>query len=165
MTRVLGRVIMGATEGRAPILDLPRFRSGVLRAILAIKGSNHGLGRIWQRYTSCEFKRDAVRIATTSARKRQQSGFEQWPIDPGDQLACEWFSRRMEGGAKKGGDGLCGSKAMQCQYIAEYRGGLIRRHLCRLISVTERSLRDSKHQPAVASKPSRRSVTSFGSWT
>ena len=72
MTRVLGRVIMGAREGRAPILALPLFRSGVLRAILAIKGPNHGLGRIWQRYTSCEFKRDAVRIAQSSGLKRRR---------------------------------------------------------------------------------------------
>ena len=41
-------------------MELSRFRSGVLRAILAIKGSNLGLGRIWQRHTSREFKRDAA---------------------------------------------------------------------------------------------------------
>ena len=112
--------------------------------------TRHQGGRIWQQYTSFEFKRDAVRIAQTSgltkrqvasdlgvglstlnkwvkmvsdevgpsdpdqnllrenerlrrenrilkdlSRTRKQSGFEQKPFDPGDQMACEWFSRRM----------------------------------------------------------------------
>jgi len=36
-------------------------------------------------------------------RIRKQSGFEQWAFDPGDQMACEWFSRqtRKHGGTKR----------------------------------------------------------------
>ena len=34
---------------------------------------------------------------------------------------------------------------MKFQYIAEYRGGLIRSHLCRLMGVSERGLRAWKH--------------------
>ena len=35
------------------------------------------------------------RILKDLSRTRKQSGFEQKPFDPGDQMACEWFSRRM----------------------------------------------------------------------
>ena len=35
------------------------------------------------------------RVSLAKMRRiRKRSGFEQGPIDPGDQLACEWFSRR-----------------------------------------------------------------------
>lgn len=56
---VSGDGIFGLLAG----LDLPRFRSGLLTAILAIKGRNHGLRQIWPRFTSREFRRDAVQIA------------------------------------------------------------------------------------------------------
>ena len=140
-------------------MDLSRFRSGFFES-----NTRHQGDRIWQRYISRAFKRDAVRIATSSkdqktirwivfpedgltrrpvasdlgigfstlnkwvkavadeagppdpdqnllrenerlrrenrilkdlSRARKQSGFEQKPFDPGDQMACEWFSRRM----------------------------------------------------------------------
>ena len=53
----------------------------------------------------------------------------------------------MEGGAKKGGDVLRGSKVVKFQYIADYCGSLTRPHLCRLMGVTDRGLRAWKHRP------------------
>ena len=49
------------------------------------------VSRSWpDRNTPC-FSRRLVSLAKMR-RIRKRSGFEQGPIDPGDQLACEWFS-------------------------------------------------------------------------
>ena len=62
-----------------------------------------------------------------------------------EQCAAGGAERQV--GAKKGGDVLRGSKAVKFQYIAEYRGGLTRSRLCRLMGVTERGLYAWKHRP------------------
>lgn len=52
-----------------------------------------------------------------------------------------------EGGAKKCRDLLREPKAMRFQFIAEYRGGLSRAHLCRMMQVSDRVLRAWRHRP------------------
>lgn len=54
-----------------PGLDLSRFRSGLLRAILAIKGRTMRPTDMAAIHSD-EFKRDAVRIALTSGLTRRQ---------------------------------------------------------------------------------------------
>ena len=51
---------------------------------------------------------DDRRVLSGWRRIRKQSGFEQGPIDPGDQLACEWFSRRT---STSNAMGSCGVRA------------------------------------------------------
>ncbi len=51
---------------RTYVVDLPRFRSGLLRALFVIKETIYSLKH------SDEFKRDAVRIALTSGLTRRQ---------------------------------------------------------------------------------------------
>ena len=181
-------------------MDLHRFRSGFLRAILAIKGRTMRPTDIAAIHSD-EFKRDAVRFAQSSkdqktirgivfpedgltrrqvasdlgircpaghcaamAReggiRRSASGFGYFPKTPKclrrmpRRLARERtvaqrepHTSRGEGSIKKSCDVLRGSKAVKFQYIAEYRGGLTRSHLCHLMGVTERGFRAWKHRP------------------
>ena len=79
--KLLSRYLLAAT-GPAPV-SCQSFESN----------TRHQGNRIWQRYTSCEFKRDAVRIAQTS-------GFPAivWPGSaPLSRWTCRIRTRRLSG--------------------------------------------------------------------
>jgi hypothetical protein len=52
-----------------------------------------------------------------------------------------------EGGAKKSGDVLRGTKTVKFQFIAAYHGELTQSRLCRLMGVSDCGLRASKRRP------------------
>ncbi|QRZ15801.1 IS3 family transposase [Paracoccus methylovorus] len=122
---------------------------------------------------SGEFKRDAVRIALSSGLTRRQvasdlgtglSTLGKWIRAISDEakvperdadLLCENERLRKESRIlreerevpKKAGSVLRGSKAMEFQFIASYRGSLSCTHLCRMMGVTDRGLRAWRRRP------------------
>jgi len=100
------------------------------------------------------------RILKDLSRTRKQSGFEQWPFDPGDQMACEWFSRRMWDILKKatvffasyGGQERHWSERLpdtvRFRFVEEHKGAFATDRLCHVMNVSPRGLRAFRSRPA-----------------
>ena len=104
-------------------LDLSRFRSVLLGAILAIKGRTMRPTDMAAIHSD-EVKRDAVRIAKTSSLTRRQVASD---LGIGHSTLGKWVRVFSEDAKVPAQDAefLRGLKAGKFQYIAEYRGTLI----------------------------------------